>query len=75
MKTLTDADRMPFGKHKGLKMQEVPAQYLHWLWTEANFQDKVAVDSVAAYIDRNLKTLRRDWPDGIWDQTDREDAV
>jgi hypothetical protein len=44
VKTLTDADRMPFGKHKGLKMQEVPAQYLHWLWTEANFQDKVAVE-------------------------------
>ena len=23
--------RMPFGKHKGLKMEEVPADYLQWL--------------------------------------------
>jgi uncharacterized protein (DUF3820 family) len=22
---------MPFGKHKGLKMEEVPADYLQWL--------------------------------------------
>ena len=25
--------RMPFGKHKGLKMEEVPADYLKWLAT------------------------------------------
>jgi exodeoxyribonuclease X len=25
--------RMPFGKHKGLKMEEVPADYLKWLVT------------------------------------------
>ena len=23
--------RMPFGKHKGLKMEEVPVDYLQWL--------------------------------------------
>jgi len=23
---------MPFGKHKGIKMIDVPAQYLLWLW-------------------------------------------
>ena len=23
--------RMLFGKHKGLKMEEVPVDYLHWL--------------------------------------------
>jgi exodeoxyribonuclease X len=23
--------RMPFGKHKGLKMEEVPLDYLQWL--------------------------------------------
>ncbi len=25
--------RMPFGKHKGMKMEEVPADYLQWLST------------------------------------------
>lgn len=30
MPTLTDNDHMPFGKHKGLPMSEVPAEYLQW---------------------------------------------
>lgn len=25
--------RMPFGKHQGLKMEEIPMDYLHWLST------------------------------------------
>lgn len=29
---LDDMDPMPFGKHAGRPMQDVPAQYLHWLW-------------------------------------------
>jgi len=28
---LTDDDTMPFGKHKGTKMRDVPASYLDWL--------------------------------------------
>jgi len=31
---LTDTDPMPFGKHKGELMQDVPASYLRWLWEE-----------------------------------------
>lgn len=30
---LTDTDPMPFGKYKGTPMQDVPASYLHWLWS------------------------------------------
>ena len=29
--TLNDLDPMPFGKHKGKPMQDVPAKYLVWL--------------------------------------------
>jgi len=29
---LKDTDPMPFGKHKGIPMQDVPASYLAWLW-------------------------------------------
>jgi hypothetical protein len=75
MKILTDNDRMPFGKHRGELMKAVPASYFFWLWTEAGFEHKTATDPVADYINRNIKTLRQDWPDGIWDQTDREEAV
>ncbi len=28
---LTDTDKMPFGKHKGELMQDVPAHYFKWL--------------------------------------------
>ena len=31
---LTDTDPMPFGKHKGEPMQDVPASYLRWLWND-----------------------------------------
>lgn len=29
---LTDKSPMPFGKHKGVALEKVPAQYLLWLW-------------------------------------------
>ena len=65
---LQDTDKMPFGKHKGTPMQDVPASYLHWLW--ANERDpmsrKTKVDQVAAYIERNLSALKKEHPDGIW---------
>lgn len=31
---LNDTDPMPFGKHKGEPMQDVPARYLQWLWND-----------------------------------------
>lgn len=31
---LSDTDLMPFGKHKGTPMQDVPASYLQWLRDE-----------------------------------------
>lgn len=30
----TDTDPMPFGKHKGEPLQDVPASYLAWLWRD-----------------------------------------
>ena len=62
---LTDQDPMPFGKHKGLPMEQVPARYLFWLWTEAGLSgDKESL--VGEYIRRNLDTLEAEYPDGIW---------
>lgn len=33
-----DLDPMPFGKHKGEPMQDVPARYLSWLWNQDDFK-------------------------------------
>jgi len=65
MKKLTDIDTMPFGKYKGEQMQDVPASYLHWLWTEGSMKNDYA-SNVAAYIRENLEALKQEYPDGIW---------
>ena len=61
---LSDTDPFPFGKHKGEPMQDVPARYLHWLWTNGKEGDKSC--PVADYIRRNLDALRKEHTDGIW---------
>lgn len=64
MKTLTDLDLMPFGKHKGIPMQDVPASYLHYLWVNGKKEDKFC--PVVGYIRENLDVLRQEYEDGIW---------
>ena len=61
---LTDRSPMPFGKHKGLPMSDVPSVYLHWLWTNGKDNDHRC--PVALYIRTNLAALRLEHPDGIW---------
>ena len=69
MKELTDQDKMPFGIHRDKKMEDVPARYLHWLWSkeEGGLKDEVETSPVADYIRRNLPALMKEYPDGIWD--------
>ncbi len=33
MPTLTDKDQIPFGKHKGMKMEDVPAEYILYMYS------------------------------------------
>ena len=68
MITLQDTDLMPFGKYKGTPMQDVPASYLHWLWTNDRdpMRQKAKFDPVADYIQRNRSVLEQEHPDGIW---------
>lgn len=61
---LKDTDKMPFGKHKGIYMQDVPANYLHWLWI--NGMSNNYNEPVADYIRRNLDALKIEYSDGIW---------
>ena len=64
MKQLSDTDAMPFGKHKGMQMRDVPTEYLHYLWQNGlKTEDK----PVAAYIRRCLPALKKENADLIWD--------
>lgn len=64
MNALQDTDSMPFGKHKGELMQDVPAAYLHYLWQSGMKDDHTG--NVADYIRRNLSALKQEHPDGVW---------
>ena len=64
MKKLEDLDLMPFGKYKGKPMQDIPANYLHYLWVNGMMHDKQS--NVADYIKRNLHALKQEHPDGVW---------
>lgn len=62
---LTDDSLMPFGKHKGIPMSDVPVGYLHWLW---NNGAKNQQTSIAVYIRENLTALKLEDEDLIWDK-------
>lgn len=63
-KELNDTDLMPFGKHKGIPMQDVPAGYLHYLWQNGLSSDSQS--DVADYIRRNINALKLEHKDGVW---------
>ncbi len=57
-----DLDPMPFGKFKGECLQDIPASYLHWLWSTRPLNDR----RLEAYIEKNIHALKKEYPDGIW---------
>ena len=61
---LEDDSEMPFGKYKGFRMNAVPADYLHYLWTNGLSEDERS--SVADYIKRRIKALGMEDQDAIW---------
>jgi len=58
----TDVTPMPFGKYKGKPLQDVPASYLHWWYTQTNRSDT----SLKLYIEESLDALKEEYPDGVW---------
>lgn len=60
---LHDDDEMLFGKHKGLPLSEVPADYLLWLWDAGVWADKHK--PIHHYIKDNFNALIMDAPDFI----------
>lgn len=72
LKQLEDLDWMPFGKYyvSRTPMQEVPASYLHYLWThgiKVDLQMNTPQGKVARYIQKHLSHLKQEHPDGIWE--------
>lgn len=52
---LTDESPMPFGKHKGDKMANVPASYLMWL-----YDNNKCNAEVKEYVKDNLEVLQKE---------------
>jgi uncharacterized protein (DUF3820 family) len=53
---LTDSSPMPFGKHRGKPMRQVPAVYLLWLFKQQGFDHP----AVKHYIIANMDELIRE---------------
>jgi len=62
---LHDDSIMPFGKHKGKTMENVPVNYLHWFFHECKPNNLEGV-RVISYIKRNIESLREENTDLIW---------
>lgn len=60
-----------FGKHKGKSVDDVPADYLLWLWNQGLKEELGKTghrSELAAYIMENLENLQMDAPDVIVSQ-------
>lgn len=63
MSALTDLDIMPFGKHKGQRMQDVPASYLVWL------KEKGCDHAgVKGYIENSWSAIKSECSDHIFEE-------
>ena len=62
MKVLNDHDPITFGKHKGKKLSEVPAEYFHWYWTKTERFSP----ALNEYIKRRIPAFEDENPDLIW---------
>lgn len=55
---------MPWGKHQGKKMSDVPDSYLLWLWENPAMDKKRNVE-LWAYIGENLDAIQENVKRGI----------
>lgn len=55
--TYNDETIMPFGKHKGKHLSDVPASYLLWLYEQNKYKP---MTSLQEYIHKNLDVLEKE---------------
>lgn len=51
----TDETLMPYGKHKGEKLGEVPDRYFLFLYEESEIKDK----KLLAYVEENMDAIKK----------------
>jgi hypothetical protein len=55
---MTDSSIMPWGKHKGEKLANIPAAYLIWLYGSAGIASQPHNKQLADYIKSNMDALK-----------------
>ncbi len=50
---MSDKVTMPYGKHKGKELKDIPSDYLLWVW-----DNNSPYGSVKTYIEDNLKEIK-----------------
>lgn len=68
---LTDSSKFPFGKYKGRKMKEVPAEYLDWLHGQPWIEDW---GEVLAYIKASRKVIDQELADKRYEKERKNQA-
>lgn len=63
MLKFTDQTPMPFGKHKGQKLEDVPASYLLWCSENVEPTDDVR-RALLTYIAENMAVIESELEDG-----------
>lgn len=63
---LTDQDLMPFGYHKGKKMEDVPVKWLNWYYSQPGKKND-RYCPVCIYIRNNIVALMKENEDLIWE--------
>lgn len=55
----SDTDEMPFGKHSGMQLKDVPANYLLWLADQEDFAEKNGngLSGLSKYIEDRREVL------------------
>lgn len=57
---MKDTDKIPFGKHKGEMIGNVPAHYLLWLHDELKIKCSKFAEPVRDYIIDNMDVLKQE---------------
>lgn len=65
---LEDTSPMPFGKYKGVAMQDVSVSYLHWLYHNALNQDYGFTQALIDYIHTSWDALKLEDKNLIWEK-------
>lgn len=64
MEAYKDTDLMPYGKHKGVKLANVPASYLQWLFENAlqGAPNKMTIENkkLRKYYEENKEVIQKE---------------